>query len=61
MVYATAWTHRVIPVARVESGSTRRIHVPHDILALTLTPDGLLIAAGYDGITCWRCDLDALP
>lgn len=61
VVYATAWTHRVVSVARVEYGSTRKIHAPHDIVALTLTPDGLVIAAGYDGITCWQCDLDALP
>ncbi|MCQ4079466.1 ATP-binding protein [Streptomyces sp. RB6PN25] len=61
VVYAAAYTHRVISVGRVEYGSSRKIHVPHDIAALVLTPDGMLAAAGYDGITCWRCDLGALP
>ncbi|PWI41610.1 hypothetical protein [Streptomyces sp. ICBB 8177] len=60
-VYAVAWTHRVITVGRLEYGSARKLHVPHDVAAVTLAPDGTLVAAGYDGITCWECDLEALP
>jgi hypothetical protein len=60
VVYAVAWRHHVISVGRLETGSSRNVHVPHDVAALTLAADGTLVAAGYDGITCWQCDLDAL-
>lgn len=59
-VIAVAWADQVVTVDRLGSGPTLAAHPYHDVLALSLAPDGVLVGAGYDGITCWECDPDAL-
>lgn len=59
-VIAIAWSDHVVSVRRLAYGPAHEVHPYHDVLALAITPDGALVVAGYDGITCWECDLDAL-
>jgi WD40 repeat protein len=59
-VIAIAWADQVVTVHRPGEGPAQAAHPYHDVLALALAPDGVLVGAGYDGVTCWECDLDRL-
>lgn len=48
-----------VEVIALAEGVSRSFHAHHGIAALALTPDGLLVTAGADGITGWQCDLSA--
>ncbi len=55
---AVAWSDRVVTVRHLGTGATRAAPL-HDVLGLALSPDTILIAAGYDGVTAWDVDLAA--
>ncbi|MBV9025653.1 MAG: hypothetical protein JO362_18105 [Streptomycetaceae bacterium] len=55
-VMAVAWADRVVHLLRPGLGNRITIYPHHDVSALALTRDGMLIAAGNEGITGWQYD-----
>lgn len=59
-VLAVAWSDGEVHLWHVLSGRVRVLPLPHSCHALALTPGGLLLIGGPEGLTAVRLRLDAV-
>lgn len=52
---AVAWADHTITLLRPGVTRTRAVYPHHDVTSLALTPHGLLVAGGSEGVTAWQC------
>ncbi|KAB8162165.1 hypothetical protein FH609_024775 [Streptomyces sp. 3MP-14] len=60
-VCAVAWSDGLIDVLSPHDGGELSFRSHHPVAALAIASDGLIVGAGDEAVTAWRCDLSRLP
>ncbi|UED87372.1 WD40 repeat domain-containing protein [Streptomyces profundus] len=59
-VVAVSWANGLVELLGLPGDGALSFRPHHEVTALALSFDGLLVGAGDDAVTAWRCDLSRL-